>query len=76
MYGNWPSKPSKRSKRVIIDYLTRGLSIKSIIDKIESENVPDYWLLTMAVPKEQEFKEEDARFYGELTPEMRLSSGN
>ena len=73
LYGHWPRKPPQRTKRLIIDYLTRNdLDLRRIIDVISTGEIPQEWKIMVAVAKEREFKREKARFYGKLTQEMRM----
>ncbi len=73
LYGRWPEGPKSTTKRVVIDYLTKeDFSIKEIIDAIDRGEVPDSWKIIVAVQKEREFKQENARFFGKMTPELRL----
>ncbi len=46
--------------------------MKEIIDAIERGEVAESWKVIVAVPKEREFKRENVRFFGKMTPELRL----
>ncbi|AYW51538.1 L polymerase RdRp [Formica fusca virus 1] len=73
IWGRFPSGPPPTSKSVVVHYLKQDkITVKEVIDKLQTGNLPFSWRVMVAVPKEREFKEEDARFYGKMCFEMRL----
>ncbi|USL85442.1 MAG: RNA-dependent RNA polymerase [Ixodes ricinus orinovirus-like virus 1] len=73
LYGFFPSGPSSTTKSAVISYLEKEeVSVKEIIDTIQSRLVPKSWYVTVCVPKEREQKKDKARCFAKMTPEMRL----
>ncbi|CAH0730334.1 unnamed protein product, partial [Brenthis ino] len=71
-YGRFPVGPAPTTKSVVMHYLTTEIfNCREIIQLIDSGIIPLEWRVMVAVPKEREFKEEDAICYGKMTPEMR-----
>lgn len=72
IHGRFPSGPSPSTKSVVIHYLTTEVfDCKKILDLIDTGLILSEWRVMIAVPKEREFKEVDARCFGKMTPEMR-----
>ncbi|KAJ2954234.1 hypothetical protein O0L34_g2479 [Tuta absoluta] len=72
-HGYFPSGPPSTTKSVILHYLSQEyVSCEEIIRLIDTGIIPLEWRIMIAVYKEREFKQTDARSYGKLTPEMRL----
>lgn len=72
LHGRFPTGPSPTTKSVVMHYLTTDVfNCEEIIRLIDGGVVPSDWRVMVAVPKEREFKEDDARCYGKMTPEMR-----
>ncbi|AWI42881.1 RNA-dependent RNA polymerase [Formica exsecta virus 4] len=72
-WGRFPTGPPPTSKSVVVHYLKQDrITVKEVIDKLQDGNLPFSWRVMVAVPKEREFKDEDARFYGKMCFEMRL----
>lgn len=65
--------PTPTSKSVIVHYLKREkVTTEEVLSKIQANTIPDAWKVMVAVPKEREFKEKNACFYGKMCFEMRL----
>lgn len=72
-WGRFPQGPAPTSKSVVVHYLKQDrITVKEVIDKLQAGNLPYSWRVMVAVPKEREFKDKDARFYGKMCFEMRL----
>lgn len=72
LHGRFPTGPEPTTKSVVMHYLTTDIfSCEEIIRIIDNGIIPSDWRVMVAVPKEREFKEDDARCYGKMTPEMR-----
>lgn len=72
LHGHFPRGPSPTTKSVVMHYLTSEIfDCKEILTLIDSGIIPSDWRVMVAVPKEREFKEKDARCFGKMTPEMR-----
>lgn len=57
----------------MVSYLSQEeVSVKEIIDVVESLQIPHAWKVTVVVPKKREQKENNVRLYAKMTPEMRL----
>lgn len=73
LHGFFPTGPSPTFKSAVIHYLQlENISVKDVLDILQSGNIPDEWRVMVAVPKEREFKFINARFYGKMCFEMRL----
>lgn len=72
-HGFFPTRPASTSKSVVIHYLQKErITVKEVIDVLQTGIIPLSWRAMVAVAKEREFKFEDARFYGKMCFEMRL----
>lgn len=72
LHGHFTQGPAPTTKSVVMHYLTTEVfNCKEILTLIDSNVIPTDWRVMVAVPKEREFKETDARCYGKMTPEMR-----
>lgn len=72
-HGFFPTGPPPSSKSVIVHYLQQEkVTVKEVIDQVESGHIPVSWRVMVAVPKEREFKGEEARCYGKMNFQMRL----
>jgi hypothetical protein len=72
-HGRFPTSAPKTEGRVILDYLTRNdLDLRDILQTVSTGQIPENWRVMVAVPKEREFKRENARFYAKMCNEMRL----
>lgn len=70
--ATWDRTVKPRShKRLLIEMLSREeISIRSIIERVESGTIPWYWYIVSLYPKEREFKLE-ARMFSMMPFEMR-----
>lgn len=50
---------------------TEIFDCREILSHIDKGVIPSDWRVMVAVPKERKFKENDARYFGKMTPEMR-----
>lgn len=50
---------------------TEAFNCQEILGLIDKGIIPQEWRVMVAVPKEREFKDTDARCFGKMTPEMR-----
>lgn len=72
IHGRFPSGPAPSTKSVVMHFLTtETFDCKEILTLIDQGIIPEEWRVMVAVPKEREFKETDARCFGKMTPEMR-----
>lgn len=72
LHGRFPVGPEPTTKSVVMHYLTTEVfDCKEILSLIDQGIIPSEWRVMVAVLKEREFKEIDARCYGKMTPEMR-----
>ncbi|UDL13960.1 MAG: RNA dependent RNA polymerase [Xiangshan Nyami-like virus] len=72
-HGFFPRGPPPAPKSAIICYLQKErVTVKEVMDILESGSIPQSWLVMVAVAKEREFKYKDARFFGKMCFEMRL----
>jgi len=65
------SKKTRSHKRLLLEMLSRPeISIKQIVNRVCSGDIPFSWLIVSLYPKEREFKEEP-RLFGMMVFEMR-----
>ena len=68
-----PPRPVRGTKRAILNFLKHdSLDIRSAVEAVDQRRVPQREKVMVAVPKEREFKREDARFDCKLTDTMGL----
>lgn len=72
LHGHMPRGPPSSTKSVVMHFLTTEVfDCREILGLIDKGVIPSEWRVMVAVPKEREFKENDARCFGKMTPEMR-----
>lgn len=72
IHGHFSRGPPPTTKSVVMHFLTtETFDCKEILSLIDQGIIPEEWRMMVAVPKEREFKETDARCFGKMTPEMR-----
>lgn len=72
LHGHFPTGPTPSTKSVVMHFLTTEVyDCREILYLLDQGIVPFEWRIMVAVPKEREFKENDARCFGKMTPEMR-----
>ncbi|AHA90827.1 RNA-dependent RNA polymerase [Sierra Nevada virus] len=73
LYGRPIKRPPKKNQRVILEYLERPeVSLKEVIQRIETGDIPKEWFAMVGVFKECELKRDKGRLFGKLTFEARL----
>ncbi|CAK9304995.1 unnamed protein product [Gordionus sp. m RMFG-2023] len=72
MYGYFPVGPKYSNRSALINFIIRyEFCAKVIIDMIDSNIIPDSLKFLVAIVKNNELKLV-GRFYGKMTPEMRI----
>ncbi|KAJ8729047.1 hypothetical protein PYW07_006743 [Mythimna separata] len=72
LHGYFPVGPPPSTKSVVMHGLTTEIfDRREILGLIDKDIIPSEWRVMVTVPKEREFKENDARCFGKMSPEMR-----